>query len=449
MIFFNQMNLTVDQMSGNKHTAVIFVDTNVALHYKRLDQIDWKGEVDEKRCEIVVCSVFLAELEKHKVEHPNKKIRKRAGEYSTWLAKKYDDPVIREGAEIRFLPDEPMIDFAAHRLDPDNFDDRLVASVIELSQRESDSKFYVITADLGLTLKLRSRGLLAIKPADKYALPEELSEEEKENRELRVQLAKWTNRMPKPTLHFKSGEQILVVQRQKLLPKDEFIREAMIKLRSKHPLMETSLPDDRFNSLAKSPTMLQIGDAVKSLALNRDRSYNSSLQNYFAEYEAYLEQCYVYGVHRAAICKLELTLSNLEGASPANNVDIYLKCEKPAELLTDDDWPAAPKRPSEPEQPGIFGTTGSRLSVPLIPQLRTMADVLRDADPTRPRLNTVDGNATYYLHQIKHRQTLELLPLWLDFSAVEEADNVSIGFEVHTSEIVEPVTGPLHIRITG
>ncbi|WP_082547677.1 PIN domain-containing protein [Massilia sp. Root335] len=435
-------------MGGNENTAVIFIDTNVALHYKRLDQIDWKREVDEKRCEIVVCSVFLAELEKHKVEHSNKKIRKRAGEYSTWLAKKYDDPVVRTGAQIRFLPDEPMIDFDAYRLDPTNFDDRLVAAVIELSQQESNSRFYVMTADLGLTLKLRSRGLSAIKPSDTYELPEEVSDEERENKELRAQLAKLTHRMPKPTLQFKSGEQILVVQQQTLLPKDAFIQEAMTKLRSKHPFMDTAPVDNHFNSLTKSPTMLQIGQTVRSLALNRDRIYNSSLQNYFVEYEGYLEQCYVYGLHRAAICKLDLILSNLDGSMPANNVDIYLKCEKPTKLLTEDDWPTAPKRPIEPEQPGVFGTTSSRLNVPLIPQIRTMADVLRDADQTRPRLTTTKGNATFYLHQIKHRQTSDLLPIWLDFSTLKERDNVLISFEIHASEILEPVTGTLHVRIT-
>lgn len=436
-------------MRGNMDTAVIFIDTNVALHYKRLDQIDWKREVEEKRCEIIVCSVFLAELEKHKVEHPNKKIRKRAGEYSTWLAKKFDDPIVREGAVLRFLPDEPMIDFSANRLDPDNFDDRLVAAVIELSQREPDSKFYVMTADLGLTLKLRSRSLLAIKPSDRYELPEELSEEERENRELRAQLTKLTNRMPKPSLQFKTGEQTLVMQQQILLPKDAFIQNAMEKLRLKHPFMNTAPVDDHFNSLTKSPPMLQIGQAVKDLASNRDRIYNSSLQNYFAEYEAYLEQCYMYGLHRAAICKLELTLSNLEGSTPANNVDVYLKCKKPAKLLTESDWPAAPKRPSKPEQPGMFGMPSSRLNapLPLLPQIRTMADVLRDADQTRPRLTTTDGNAEFYLHQLKHRQTFDIFPLWLDFSSLEGTRNISLDFEIHTTELVDPATGTLHIHV--
>ncbi|RLM51876.1 hypothetical protein DVK02_16795, partial [Halobellus sp. Atlit-31R] len=141
-------------MSENKDTAAIFLDTNIALHYKRPDQIDWKSEVDEKYHQVIVCSVFLAELEKHKVEHSLKKIRKRAGEYSAWLAAKYDDPIIQERAKIRFIPDEPMIDFGAHRLDPTNFDDRLIASVIELSQREPELTCYVMTADLGLNLKL-------------------------------------------------------------------------------------------------------------------------------------------------------------------------------------------------------------------------------------------------------------------------------------------------------
>jgi hypothetical protein len=76
-----------------------------------------------------------------------------------------------------------------------------------------------------------------------------------------------------------------------------------------------------------------------------------------------------------------------------------------------------------------------------------MADVLRDADQTRPRLTTIDGKIKFYLHQIKHRQAFDVLPLWFDFSGLEEAENITIGFEIHASEIVEPVTGNLHIRI--
>lgn len=437
-----------EKMNGNTGTAVIFIDTNVALHYQRVDQIDWKHEVDEKNCQILVCSVFLAELEKHKIEHSSKKIRKRAGEYSTWLAKKYDEPKIRDRAEIRFLPDEPLIDFAAHRLDPANFDDRLVAAVIELTQQEPESTVYVMTADFGLTLKLRSRNLRVIKPSDQYALPEELSDEEKQNKELRTQLAKLANRMPKLTLNFKSGEQTLTAQRQILAPKEVAIQEAMTKLRSKYPFMETPSGDERLNSLAKSPAMLQIGQAAKSLALNRDQSYNSSLRNYFAEYEIYLEKLYEYSIHRASICKLELILSNLEGSAPANNVDVYLKSEGSAKLITNEEWPTAPDRPTAPEQPGIFGGTNSRLTVPPFTPFPTMADVLRDADQTRPRLKTTNGDAKFYLHQIKHRQIHDVLPLWLDFSGLEGNSNVSIAFEIHAAEIVDPVTGTLHIRVT-
>lgn len=165
---------------------------------------------------------------------------------------------------------------------------------------------------------------------------------------------------------------------------------------------------------------LQFGKTVKGLALNRDESDNSSLRGCFAEYETYLEQCYVYGLHRAAICKIELILSSVEGSAPANSIDVYLKCDKPAKLITKEDWPAAPKRPSAPEQPGVFGITNSSLAVlPFIP-IPTMAEVLRDADQTRPRLTTTDRNAKFYLHQIKHRQTCDVLPLSLDSRALKK-----------------------------
>jgi hypothetical protein len=43
------------------------------------------------------------------------------------------------------------------------------------------------------------------------------------------------------------------------------------------------------------------------------------------------------------------------------------------------------------------------------PRIRTLDDVLRDRDPTRDRLTVDSGNACFYVHQVKHRQSEEML----------------------------------------
>ena len=245
-------------------SVIVFIDTNIALHYKRLDQIDWKQHCDSKRVQIVVCSVFLAELEKHKVDHSSKKIRKRAGDYSIWLSERFEDPILSDGVDIRFLPDEPMINFKENRLDPTNFDDRLVASVIELSQQQPESILCVMTADLGLTLKLKTRGLRVVAPLDKHKLSEELSEEEKENRELRLQVSRLNNRLPRPTLLFNTNQVSLVITQNLLPSKDEFLNKKMCAIHSKYHRTQGDSMEDQLIAMKSSPIALQIGRSVRA-----------------------------------------------------------------------------------------------------------------------------------------------------------------------------------------
>ena len=214
--------------------------------------------------------MFLAELDKHKAEHQTKKLRKRAGDYASWLARAFDQPSIRQGVTLRFLPNEPMLDFKSHGLDPRTPDDRLVAAAIELSRAEPELAVSVITADLGLSLKFRSRGITVMKPPESARLPDGPTDEELEVRELRKQLATYANRQPRPILTFADGGSILLIEQQSLIDELDFVTPRMDKVRKKFPYIgATEMPN-----LSSYPLATQIGSNLHSLTTSYDRAFN-------------------------------------------------------------------------------------------------------------------------------------------------------------------------------
>lgn len=65
-------------MSSSDNTAHVFIDTNVALHYRRMDEIDWRQLTGADKVVIVITPVFFRELDKQKVTNKSEKIRDRS-----------------------------------------------------------------------------------------------------------------------------------------------------------------------------------------------------------------------------------------------------------------------------------------------------------------------------------------------------------------------------------
>jgi predicted ribonuclease YlaK len=68
----------------------IFLDTNVYLHYKLFDQIDWQEIVHGDAITIVIPPVIIRELNKNKEAHPQTRIRKRAAAVIKKLARLFE-----------------------------------------------------------------------------------------------------------------------------------------------------------------------------------------------------------------------------------------------------------------------------------------------------------------------------------------------------------------------
>ena len=191
-------------------TAHVLIDTNAPLHFRRIDEIDWRQLADVSEVIIVIVPVLLRELEKHKVTNSSRKIRVRADKIVKWLGKFNfsSKNSIREGVFLRFIAHEPKIDFASHSLSHDIADDHLIASALDYRlQHNLDQPVFIAAGDIGLRVKAGAiEGIEILELPDELHLPSEPDKLEAENAKLRQRVAALEARIPQLSVAFEAGE---------------------------------------------------------------------------------------------------------------------------------------------------------------------------------------------------------------------------------------------------
>src|SRR5260221_8443320 len=145
----------------------LFVDTNILLHFRRLEEIDWLRLAKAQTAAVMLAPVVIRELDQHKDSHPQQKLRKRAQEVTAHLYEKLRSgkaAELRDHVTLQYVAHEPTINFAAHQLQPQVNDDCLIASVLESSLARAGDEFHLVSSDLGIILKAQAHGISAIHP---------------------------------------------------------------------------------------------------------------------------------------------------------------------------------------------------------------------------------------------------------------------------------------------
>src|SRR5665811_2428307 len=181
----------------------VFADTNLFEQFSPITDIDWLALANCESATLLVSSVTIRELNRHKDGAANGRLKRKAAAVLSGL-KRYSEQgapaKIRAGVELEFQTQEPRIDFAAHQLDEQDGDDRLVATALTfaLGKGLTSESVLVATGDFGLQLKLRSQPLVGIIPLpDELRLPDEPDAEERLIRELKEEVRTLRDAVPK------------------------------------------------------------------------------------------------------------------------------------------------------------------------------------------------------------------------------------------------------------
>ena len=430
-------------------TAHVFIDANTALHFKRPDQIDWRTLADANEVALVAAPILLRELEEQKVINGSLKLKNRAADYIKWLHPfvHHSETEVRAGVRWWFLPDEPQLDFAAERLSQTIADDHLIASVLHYT-RQSGVSALVATADLGLEIKLRSRGIGILELPDDLRLPAESDPVELENRNLRRQIARFEARMPKLSVVFEGG-----TQHHALSLRDPNANSvtSLDQIREDNPYMygtqTVARPQDRVGA-----AFAEFQRLTQQFGVSAERAdkYNGELEQYFDQYQHYLDHHAAwretFGLHHL----IKLVIAN-DGTAPASNIDLDLYFPDGTRPVDEDDIPKEPEAPKAPKRPqGIIemrGLGGSDYLSPLTtPNLHDMINPNYDGQPIVGK----DGESVRigYL-TLKHGFSVTSDGLIFRFADAAAVRAFSIEYRLSADELPDALEGQLHFRIDG
>ena len=412
----------------------LVLDTNVFIHYKDFEHIDWKSLVGDDTT-ICITQKVIGEIDKHK-DQSRGRIQKRAKKISARFSAIFlqgEEPQIN----IEVIDNPPATAFDDEQFHKDINDDWIILSALYSSHSKED--IIIASGDNGILLKAKNHGLGYCLMPDTLLLAEEPSEEEKEIRQLKQQLAKYESRRPEPRIEFEDETDILTIIKPTFVDVQKGVEAYEDELRSSHAYQSTS--DEPRNDLAY--LMSQTLNLAYSTPGQREE-YNKELDEYFKKKlmlkqvqlgKQFMEQRFV---------KLEFWLGNSGTAALGNSV-VFL---------------------TFPEDVAIY-TQKSKVSVrcedPGEPILKNNLNVYNESV-----MAIINGNnkhyETYELWDVNKRldhQELKFVssnlihgmkcPLedrkedyYID---IARCGNFSIKWSVRDSELIEPAEGELHVVI--
>lgn len=426
-------------------TAHIFIDANAALHFLRPDQIDWLRLTGANHVLLVAAPIFLRELENQKVHNPSKKLRVRAADYVKWLARFIDEP----GAEVRpdvrwhFVDEEPLLDFAAHRLSFSIADDHLIASTLTYAQRVT-GPIFVATGDVGLKVKLLSRRLSPLFLADEARLPSELDPEQKELQDLRRELARMKNRAPALSLTFPNKRDNLEVTLMLAGAPDV---QSVAEIRREYPKLP--VPGSRPRGYA-IPALHEAH--VSGLLLQRWTSeqivaYNQDLDRFYEKWAEHVEAVRAWENANRRRLAVTLLLVNA-GTAPATDIDVRLALPAGVTPVTEDQLH---KRPTPPEQPRPARTLASigalMAAVPVDAWMPSVLVPIGDDPDGRPFTEADARRIEFSVRTLKHHDEVTFDPFALSFDGADNIKNFEAEYEITLAEVPDVVRGKLRFVV--
>src|ERR1039458_7222586 len=452
----------------------LFVDTNVLLHYRRLEEIDWLGLSRAREVVIVLCPVVIRELEQKKVFHPQKKIRQRAQEIIASLHSELSgagSDIVKKGVRLEFVAEDPGIDFAAHRLRQELSDDWLIASALDWKQKHSGDETRIVSGDLGISIKAKAYKIPVVRPLETDKLADELDADEKRIRDLTRELAELKNALRCLRLFFWEQPEDKNFLRFEIPPASAFDKveaESTInQLRSQYP--QIPLPNEAHNRAAEKEQRKQWRKALSNLSadlrvpqnavhapipiLRTDAErYNSELAAFYQSYETYLRRLHEYQNARRLLISFGIGLRNT-GSAPGEDIDVYLHFPDGFQLFSrEEDLPSAPQPPDPPRRPGSFGidrsTAEAFMRMSTIGGLAMRGPVGPPPNVSSPSIRRTNSyESRSHIIKAKHGYTLRLANFVAAFGSDESLSSFKIDYSISAANLPKAVKDHLSIIV--
>jgi rRNA-processing protein FCF1 len=423
----------------NQKEIHVFLDANLALHYKRPDKIDWLKFLGASKVILVVTPVFIRELEKNKVNNTKNKLRKRAAQFITWLEKisRSTPPFyIRDCVSILFIQHEPNIDFSEYRLSHSIPDDELIASVITFNKENPQFSIAVVTADFGLRMKLRAHGIDIISLPDNLLLPKVKDKEEMELERLKKEVAELKSRHPKLSLQFLNNLDRIEIPLTAQEDLEKYLIKEMDEIKKRYPkivqpdeIPKASEPPD--GSKISLLDLKNIGTGYESLRINK---YNQELDHFYLNYEYYLKKLWQFKEKAKLRFKVELVIIN-NGSAPATNINIIIQFPKFVEIIDPDKLPDFPKKPNPPSA-GVLSVSHAikdifdRTKFSSQQIIHPWGKMYYEKSVRGPIIDDGKNQVSFWVKNIKHNFSCNLNYFIISFQSEIDIQNFNCSYKI-------------------
>lgn len=338
----------------------LFVDSNLFLQCRPLQDLDWHRLVGREEVTILVPSAVLAELDKHKSDGNSRRAQRarRALQFLDSLLEAPDDGVI-----VRTTPTNVIAQFAPEVSGDASTsnDDSILFEVAAMTRTRGNQAVGLVTHDTNLKVKAKRKGLRFFPVPDEWLLAPEPDERDKRVRQLEEEVALLKRQTPiiEITLDGNQEIEIVVPSYEPLTPGTvERLVEAMT---SKFP-MKTDF------SLTSTERLLSTGGiGMIGLRLPADweiaKYQNEGYPRWEQSLRSRLEQLHSSLRVRNATADIRLLIAN-KGTVPGEHVHIAIRVSE-GFLIVDPEhhdklleWlitsPRAPS-PPQPRQSSLDG----------------------------------------------------------------------------------------------
>ncbi len=392
----------------------LFPDTNIFLHYKHPIELNWRSLAGGDDVTLVVTMQTLSELDKHKNVGTTKALRERARSRVKWLGDVQDGKLTSPLA-VEFGDRVPNQVFFDHGLDKDHPDDRHIAGM--LAHGDGEAVRQIITADIGMKTRVRSRKLLCASPDDSDRLPDEDDPEVVLLRKEKADLLRQVHRCPDLKLTFEDGTKVL---------------RYPIKLPAE--VTERHLQEELLEYERKKIAPIRSFEVVNVTTGEPLRVEGNSrrIEEYLNDYKKYLEDDYAYRLYELLCVPVCLVLRN-DGTLPASTITVDFALPEGVKLVSESKPPPKPERPEwDP-----LGTTAlnQKLLGMVIPR-KFLTSFDRGVVPKFE--GYFDERQTWQVRNIRHTDD-EKENLFVIFDSPARVQNLAIKALVKSAETIEPV----------
>jgi PIN domain len=443
--------------------TTIFIDTNIFIHFTFFTDVDWPTVVGASEIKIVIPPIIMRELDKHKFNHKDDIIRKRAQRVLVRLAQLFrTHSEVRPRTNIHFEPHEPDEEFATLRLSRETQDDQLLASVCLYKKENPNEEILLVTDDLSLHVKAVPLSIKTLELSEDHRLPLAPNPEVRKVRDLEQKIRQLEHRMPDPQLVFDDGSNRLIFRAPAYSVGTPDVPSRMDQLKIKHPKLQEPPqrprpPRPQKNGVDLYAVMIEASSYPEDQpSPSQIRTYNGGLESFYNKYEKYLVEQDKVDRLKARTVALKIQLHN-SGTAPVERAVVFMKLPGDLELITDDhkfEKPEAPKPPDVPEPRRSLLRSLHDWSRPDFSHMSLRPTMFNPpSEPPNVQENGLEYRDGYREVSFRVRQATHGLvyncpyDLFLVFASIEEARSFQIEWRIVAANLPQPAKGLLHIIV--